>query len=69
MGLEAAQHLAEALETVSPAWLLLLEENSPVTEDEIALVRDFRTLDPKSQRQVIELIRSKTPRDGQQAAS
>lgn len=67
MGLEAAQHLAAALETVTPAWLLLLEEDSPLDDEELALIRDFRALDPTTRRQVIDLTRSKRPQGEQQA--
>nr|WP_245232527.1 helix-turn-helix transcriptional regulator [Thiorhodococcus minor] len=69
MGLEAAQHLAAALETVTPAWLLLLEEESPLDDEELSLIKDFRTLDPNSRRQIIDLTRSKKRQGDQQAAS
>nr|WP_240905608.1 helix-turn-helix transcriptional regulator [Thiorhodococcus mannitoliphagus] len=69
MGLEAAQHLAAALETVTPAWLLLLEEDSRLSDTELALIKDFRALDTKSQQQVIDLARNKKLQDADRAAS
>ncbi|MBK1721201.1 helix-turn-helix domain-containing protein [Thiocystis violacea] len=70
MGLEAAEHLAAAFETVSPAWLLLLDEEHPLSDEEMQLVRDFRALDPQSQRQVLEMVAmidNKTQREVRQA--
>jgi transcriptional regulator with XRE-family HTH domain len=57
MGLEAAQLLALALETVTPAWLLLLDEGSPLTDSELQLISSFRCLDETNQRQLLETVR------------
>ena len=55
MGLEAAHQIAAALETVSPAWLLLLDECNPLSDDELRLLRGFRALDENGQRQLLEM--------------
>lgn len=62
MGLEAAHQIAAALETVSPAWLLLLDEDHPLSDDELRLVKGFRALDAEGQRRLLDLIpRPKAP--------
>lgn len=60
MGLEAAHQLAAALETVSPAWLLLLDDEHPLNDDELHLVRIFRTLNAEDQRQLLGRIQALT---------
>lgn len=55
MGLEAAHQIAAALETVSPAWLLLLDEFNPLSEDELRLIQGFRAMDTTGQRQLLSM--------------
>jgi len=64
MGLEVAEQLATALETVTAAWLLALDEEAPLNDEELALVRGFRSLDSQDRNRVLELARaqSATPR-------
>ncbi|MBK5966088.1 transcriptional regulator [Thiocystis minor] len=57
MGLEAAHQIAAALETVSPAWLLLLDEYNPLSDDELRLVEGFRALDKSGQRQLLDMAK------------
>lgn len=57
MGLEAAEQLAEALETVTPAWLLVLDEEPPLSDDELGLVRTFRAMDLDHRDELLALIR------------
>lgn len=66
MGLEAAHQIAAALETVSPAWLLLLDEYNPLSDDELRLINGFRALDASGQRRLLDLAvvpKSHTPSD------
>ena len=56
MGLEAAHQLASALETVSPAWLLLLDEEHPLSDDELRLIQSFRAMDADGQRELLDRI-------------
>ncbi len=65
MGLEAASQLATALETVTPAWLLLLEEEGWPSDEEWALIRGYRALDLPRQRQVLDLIQAETRSESQ----
>lgn len=55
MGLEAAHQIADALETVSPAWLLLLDEHNPLSDDELRLIQGFRAMDKAGQRQLLDM--------------
>jgi transcriptional regulator with XRE-family HTH domain len=57
MGLEAAHQIADALETVSPAWLLLLDEYNPLSDDELRLIQGFRAMDKAGQRQLLDMAR------------
>ena len=61
MGLEAAHQLAAALETVSPAWLLLLDEERPLSDDELRLIQSFRAMDADGQRQLLDRIQQLIP--------
>lgn len=56
MGLEAACELAAALETVTPAWLLWLDEDAPLSEEELRLVERFRTLDEGRRQRLLTRI-------------
>ncbi|AFL74095.1 helix-turn-helix domain-containing protein [Thiocystis violascens] len=56
MGLEAAHQIAAALETVSPAWLLMLEEYNPLTDDELRLIQGFRAMNEARQRQLLDMV-------------
>lgn len=58
MSLEAAQQIAAALETVSPAWLLLLDEPHPLSDDELWLIQRFRALDTTGQQRLLDLANS-----------
>ncbi len=55
MGLEAAYQLAAAFETVSPAWLLLLDTSDPLSAEEQRLIQCFRVCDAVGQRQLLDL--------------
>lgn len=57
MGLEAAQQLAAALETISPAWLLHLTEDPPLEDDELHLIQRFRAMDAEHQQQLLDVLK------------
>lgn len=64
MSLEAASQLASALESVTPAWLLLLDEFEPLLEEERGLIEGFRAMDKARRRQLLDLLDgSRTPED------
>jgi hypothetical protein len=51
---------------VSPAWLLLLDEYNPLSDDELRLINGFRALDASGQRRLLDLAvvpKSHTPSD------
>ena len=57
MGLEAAELLAVALGTVTPGWLLLLDEEPPLSDEEFALVQAFRALSPERRQELLATTR------------
>lgn len=57
MGLEAAELLAAALGTVTPGWLLLLDEEPPLSDEEFALVQAFRALSPERRQELLAMTR------------
>lgn len=61
MGLEAAHRIAAALETVSPAWLLLLEEFNPLSDEELRLIQGYRTLDEAGRSQMLDMVKGTEP--------
>ena len=57
--IETATALAAALESVTPAWLLCLDEAPPpLTDDELTLIHRFRTADPDRQRMIVNVTRT-----------
>jgi transcriptional regulator with XRE-family HTH domain len=49
MGVEQARLLSQALGTVSPAYLLYVENEHPLSPEELGLVETFRGLSPEIQ--------------------
>jgi transcriptional regulator with XRE-family HTH domain len=47
MGIEEAQELSEALEGITPAYLLCLDDTSPLSEDEWRLIQGYRRTDER----------------------
>ncbi|WP_058554375.1 helix-turn-helix domain-containing protein [Thiohalocapsa sp. ML1] len=45
MGIEEAQELSEALEGITPAYLLCLDDTSPLSEEEWQLIQRYRRTD------------------------
>lgn len=55
MGIEQAQTLAEALGTVSPVYLLCLDDSAPeLSQEEQRLLGNFRTADPTGRLRILE---------------
>lgn len=55
MGLEEAQVLANALGTVTPTYLLCLEDTDPLTPQERQLVEYFRQTDERGQATILRV--------------
>ena len=55
MGIEEAQELSEALEGVTPAYLLCLDDTSPLAEDEWQLIQRYRMTDERG-RELIQHV-------------
>jgi transcriptional regulator with XRE-family HTH domain len=55
MGLEQAQELAAALGTVTPTYLLCLEDTDPLSETERKLVEHFRQADERGKETVMKV--------------
>ena len=55
MGLEESMVLAAALGTVSPTWLLCLDDNPALDHDEAALIARYRATDDDSRVRLREL--------------
>jgi transcriptional regulator with XRE-family HTH domain len=58
MGIEEAQELSEALEGVTPAYLLCLDGASPLSQDEWQLIQRYRKTDARG-RQLIQQVADK----------
>ena len=56
MGLEEAEALAAALGTVSPAFLLGLNSEGPITAHEHRILDAYRTLDPQSRAMICRAL-------------
>jgi transcriptional regulator with XRE-family HTH domain len=49
MGIEEAQEISEALEGITPAYLLCLDDTSPLSEEEWQLIQRYRRTDGRGQ--------------------
>jgi len=58
MGLEESMVLAAALGTVSPTWLLCLDDNPALDQDEAALIARYRATDDDSRLRLRELAQT-----------
>ncbi|WP_295436539.1 helix-turn-helix transcriptional regulator [uncultured Thiodictyon sp.] len=58
MGLEESMVLAAALGTVSPTWLLCLDDNPALDQDEVALIARYRATDDDSRVRLRELAQT-----------
>ncbi|NEV62538.1 helix-turn-helix domain-containing protein [Thiorhodococcus minor] len=60
MGLEEAQELAMALGTVTPTYLLCLDDKDPLSPQERQLVDYFRLTDGRGQQTILKLAVAET---------
>ncbi|QGU34024.1 helix-turn-helix domain-containing protein [Thermochromatium tepidum] len=57
MGLEEAHELSVALGTVTPTYLLCLDDRGPLSEQELELVDHFRRTDERGRETLLQLAR------------
>jgi transcriptional regulator with XRE-family HTH domain len=69
MGLEEAAILAQALETVSPVYLLCLDDSKPLTPVEHELVRSFRNTDNRGRASILSVARRETASEDDTSAT
>jgi transcriptional regulator with XRE-family HTH domain len=60
MGLEEAQVLAAALGTVTPIYLLCLDENDPLSASERDLVELYRVADPRGKETIMHIAETQS---------
>jgi len=60
MGLEEAQELSQALGTVTPIYLLCLDDTDPLSEEERRLVESYRYADERGREMILRVAESQT---------
>ena len=60
MGLEEAQQLATALVSVTPTYLLCLEDTDPLSNDERVLVERYRQADSRGRETILKVAEAQT---------
>jgi transcriptional regulator with XRE-family HTH domain len=60
MGLEEAQELSAALGTVTPTYLLCLDDSGPLSQTEIALVTHYRRADDRGRDTILRIAESES---------
>jgi len=60
MGLEEARLLAEALETVTPVYLLCLDDTGPSSEAEMSLLELYRRANDRGKGRILEAAESQS---------
>jgi len=60
MGLEEAQELARALGSVTPTYLLCLEDTDPLTKEERTLVERYRQADVRGQETILRVAETQS---------
>lgn len=63
MGLEEAHELSVALGTVTPTYLLCLDDRGPFSERELELIDHFRRTDDRGRETLLNLARSQPDHD------
>jgi transcriptional regulator with XRE-family HTH domain len=58
MGIEEAQELAEALEDVTPAYLLCVDDDSPLSQHEWQLIHRYRRTDERGRLLIQQIAES-----------
>jgi transcriptional regulator with XRE-family HTH domain len=61
MGIEEAQELSEALEGITPAYLLCLDGASPLSEDEWQLIQRYRRTDDRGRGMIQHVAEAQSP--------
>lgn len=60
MGLEEAQQLATALVSVTPTYLLCLEDTDPLSNEERVLVERYRQADTRGRETILKVAEAQT---------
>lgn len=60
MGLEEARQLATALVSVTPTYLLCLEDTDPLSKDERILVERYRQADPRGRETILKVAEAQS---------
>jgi len=68
MGIEEAQELAEALEGMTPSYLLCLDDTSPLSPTEWALVERYRRTDERGRETILKVAEAQGDYAGPSAA-
>ncbi|WP_043796342.1 helix-turn-helix domain-containing protein [Allochromatium vinosum] len=63
MGLEEAHELSVALGTVTPTYLLCLDDRGPLSDRELELIDHFRRTDERGRETLLSLARSQPDHD------
>jgi transcriptional regulator with XRE-family HTH domain len=60
MGLEEARQLAAALVSVTPTYLLCLEDTDPLSKEERTLVEHYRQADPRGRETILKVAEAES---------
>jgi transcriptional regulator with XRE-family HTH domain len=60
MGLEEARQLATALVSVTPTYLLCLEDTDPLSKEERTLVERYRQADPRGRETILKVAEAES---------
>lgn len=67
MGIEEAQELSEALEGITPAYLLCLDATSPLSQQEWQLIQRYRRTDERGRDVILQVAESQGQYQGARA--
>jgi transcriptional regulator with XRE-family HTH domain len=67
MGIEEAQELSEALEGITPAYLLCLDATSPLSQQEWQLIQRYRKTDERGREVILQVAESQGQHKGARA--
>jgi len=63
MGIEEAQELSEALDGITPAYLLCLDDTSPLSQEEWQLLQRYRKTDDRGRFVILQVAESQGHRE------
>lgn len=63
MGIEEAQELSEALDGITPAYLLCLDDTSPLSQEEWQLLQRYRKTDDRGRFVILQVAESQGRRE------